>query len=144
MILGTGGNDQTAVPLTDDKDLQDKKAGDLKALAIRETVIWGFLANSSLLNLFIAAIPNWNGFRTLDYIICGVLIPIAALILILSGCMSLTKTLKRTLVQLVAMDSGQEEAQESGMLSQQDQSFEQWNQDSRDDGWQQKRKHSKL
>jgi hypothetical protein len=58
MILGTGGNDQTAVPLTDDKDLQDKKAGDLKALAIRETVIWGFLANSSLLNLFIAAIPN--------------------------------------------------------------------------------------
>jgi hypothetical protein len=39
--------------------------------------------------------------------------------------MSLTKTLKRTLVQLVAMDSGQEDAQESGMLSQQDQSFEQ-------------------
>ena len=93
-LVTTGSNDEAAISLiADDKDLQDKKAGDLKALAIRETVIWGFLANSSLLSLFIAAIPNFNGFRTLDYIIFGVLILIATVIPF--GCMSLTRTLKR-------------------------------------------------
>ena len=140
--LGTGGNDKAAVPLiVDGKDLQDKKAGDLKALAIRETVIWGFLANSSLLSLFIAAIPNFNGFRTLDYIISGIFILIATLIPF--GCMRLTRTLKRG-VQLVAMDSGQEEAQESDIHSQQDQSFGKINQGARDNDWQHKGKHSEL
>ena len=118
--MGTGESDEAAVSLiADDKDLQNKitetKADDLKALAIRETVIWGFLANSSLLSLFVTAVPNFNGFRTLDYIIFGVLILIATLIPF--GCMSLTRKAKRG-VLLVSTGGGQEEAQESSdMLS---------------------------
>mmetsp|Transcript_9128 Transcript_9128/g.10582 ORF Transcript_9128/g.10582 Transcript_9128/m.10582 type:complete len:693 (+) Transcript_9128:321-2399(+) len=116
--MGTGESDEAEVSLIDDdKDLQNEitriKANDLKAIAIRETVIWGFLANSSLLSLFVAAIPNFDGFHRFDYIIFGVLILISILIPI--GCMRLTRKTERSIL-LVSTGDTEEDEQESGML----------------------------
>lgn len=64
--------EQTNPSLFVDEHVKMDKAAGLKALAIRETLIWGFLTNSCLLSLVVVAMGDLHGFKTVDYVMFGI------------------------------------------------------------------------
>lgn len=56
-----------------DGRVKEIKEAALRTLAIRESIIWGFISNSCLLSLVVVAIANVNNFKTVDYIFFSII-----------------------------------------------------------------------
>jgi hypothetical protein len=92
-----GSVEESAHLIANDR-IKENKAASLRALAIRESLIWGFIANASLISLLVAAVQNIVEskvqYTDQDYVIGGILIFITIFMvplicIILATCMSI-------------------------------------------------------
>lgn len=66
------GKDETFLHV--DNKVKENKVAALKAIAFRESLIWGFFTNASLLSLIVASSSNFDEFKRLDFIVFAVII----------------------------------------------------------------------
>ncbi len=75
-----------------DDEIRDIKAAELRAVALRDTIIWGGITNSCLMALFAVAVSNLEEFTNEDYTLFGTILTISVVAPILF--VSLAKKLK--------------------------------------------------
>lgn len=81
--------EQPATSIFVDNQVKADKAAALKAIAMRESLIWGFITNSCLLSLLVVAASNFDGFKRVDYIFFGV--TLGSAFLLPFGCFKVTQ-----------------------------------------------------
>ncbi len=72
--------DTSTTSSNSDSEFVQSKVTELKAIAIRDSIIWGFIANASLVSLFLATIPKFDEFAPTDYIVFGVIVAVATIL----------------------------------------------------------------
>jgi len=85
----TEAQKRTAAVLFVDKDVQDKREEAFKAIAIRESIVWGIITNLSLMSLIVSTVADMESFEELDKAIFAVIVSITLVLPI--ACIGITK-----------------------------------------------------